>query len=60
MKKIIGFQIIDKDKNIPEEFHSFEIFANIVDVIKELEQLQNKKWLIEPIFDGDIENPTFI
>lgn len=60
MKKITGFQIVDKDANIPEKFHSFEVFANIVDVINELEQLQNKKWLIEPIFAGDIENPTFI
>ena len=60
MKRIIGFQIVDKDKNIPDEFYSFEVFVNIDDVIKELQHLQNKKWLIEPIFEGDIEDPTFI
>jgi len=60
LKKIIGFQIVDKDKNIPEEFYSFEVFANIDDVVKKLHHLQNKKWLIEPIFAGDIEDPTFI
>ena len=60
MKKIIGFQIVDRDKNMPDEFYSFEVFVNIADVIKELQQLQNKKWLIEPIFEEDIEDPTFI
>ena len=60
MKKIIGFQIVDKGKNIPEGFYSFEVFINIDDVIQELVTLQNKKWLIEPIFEGDIEEPTFV
>jgi hypothetical protein len=60
LKKIIGFQIVDKDKNIPEEFYSFEVFVSIEDVIRELESLYDKKWLIEPIFEGDIEEPTFI
>jgi hypothetical protein len=60
MKKVIGFQIVDKDKNIPYGFYSFEIFVDIAVVIKELEILQDKKWLLEPIFEGDIEEPTFI
>jgi len=60
LKKIIGFQIVDRDKKIPEEFYSFEVFVNIADVIKKLQQLQNKQWLIEPIFAGDIVDPTFI
>lgn len=60
MKIIVGFQIVDKNKNIPEGFYSFEVFVHIDDVVDELQQLQNKKWLIEPIFEGDIENPTFI
>ena len=60
MKKIIGFQIVDKDKNIPEQFYSFEVFVGIDDVVKELENLQDKRWLIEPIFEGDVEEPTFI
>lgn len=60
MKIIVGFQIVDKNKNIPEGFYSFEVFVHMDDVVDELQQLQNKKWLIEPIFEGDIENPTFI
>jgi hypothetical protein len=51
---------VDKDKNIPEDFYSFEVFVSIDDVVKELKSLQDKKWLIEPIFEGDIEDPTFI
>jgi len=60
LKKIIGFQIVDKTQNIPEGFYSFEVFVHMDDVLEELQQLQNKKWLIEPIFEGDIEDPTFI
>ena len=60
MNKIIGFQIVDKGKNIPEGFYSFEVFIDIADVVTKLEALKSKKWLIEPIYEGDIEEPTFI
>jgi hypothetical protein len=68
MKKIIGYQIVSNngENNIPDEFYSFEIFDNIDLVIEWLEnekespRYPNTLWIIFPVFEGDIENPTIM
>ena len=68
MKKIIGFQIVSNDgKNeIPECFYSFEYFVdiNLATLWLELEKSNPEygifRWVILPIFEGDIEEPTEI
>lgn len=67
MKKIIGYQIVsdDGENNIPDEFYSFEIFEKFEHVIDWLEEEKNDPtheidWVILPIFEGDIEEPTII
>jgi len=65
---LIGYQIVSNDgkNNIPEEFYSFEIFKDIIMVEnwirweKHSEKNGFFKWVILPIFEGDIEEPTFI
>lgn len=68
MEKLIGYQIVTNDgkNDIPSCFFSFEVFSNIRTVeqwiVAEKNNLINGKfrWVILPIFDGDVEEPTFI
>ena len=68
MKKIIGYQIVSNDgkNDIPACFFSFEYFEDFNLAIKwlELEKTSSEfgtfRWLILPIFEGDIEDPTII
>lgn len=68
MENIIGYQIESNDglHEIPECFYSFEILSTI-----ELAELWlkheaitsengNFRWVIVPVFENIIENPTFI
>ncbi len=65
---LIGYQIVSNDgKNImPECFYSFEVIEDFS--IAEKWLIMEKKnpehgifrWVVVPIFDGEVENPTFI
>lgn len=68
MSNLIGYQIVSNDgKNeIPSCFYSFEVIEDIN--IAELWLMYEKKnpehgkfrWVILPIFEGEVEEPTFI
>jgi len=68
IQKIIGFQIVSNDGNndIPQCFFSFEIFEDIELAIKWLELEKSNpehgefRWVILPIFEEDIEEPTIM
>lgn len=68
MSKLIGYQIISDDykKEIPECFYSFEVIED-VGVAEQWLMLEKKnpqygefRWVLLPIFEGDVENPTFL
>ena len=66
--KLIGYQIVSNDgKNeLPSCFYSFEVIEDVG--VAELWLLYEKKnpehglfrWVLLPIFEGDVEEPTFI
>lgn len=66
--KLIGYQIVSDDgkNDIPACFFSFEVFTDIQLAEKWLflEKMNPEhgkfRWVILPIFEGDVENPTFI
>lgn len=67
MKNIIGYQIesADGQHNTPNEFWSFEIFKTKENAEKWLKEsrLDDKfpgEWHIIPIYEGDIEEHSFI
>jgi hypothetical protein len=68
MKKIIGYQIVSNDgKNeLPDAFFSFEVFIyfEVIELWLSLEKANPEngefRWVISPVFEGDIEEPTFI
>jgi len=65
---IVGYQIESNDglHEIPESFHSFEVFTTLE--LAEFWLLTEKaspengefRWVTVPIYDGDIEEPTFL
>jgi hypothetical protein len=65
---IIGYQIVSNDgKNeMPDCFYSFEVIDDIgiaeIWLAMEKKNLEHGKfrWVLLPIFDGDIEEPTFV
>ena len=67
MEKIIGYQIISKDRTeMPDCFWSFEVFADkgIAQKWLDLEKLNPEhgefRWKLVPVFEGEVEEPTFI
>ena len=67
MKKIVGYQIVSNDgKNVPECFYSYEYFVDVNLATKWLELEKSNpeyggfRWVLLPIFEGDIEEPTEI
>lgn len=68
MENIIGYQVVSNDgKNeTPECFYSFEMFedVNLAEIWLNLEKKNPEhgefRWVLLPIFDGDIEDPTII
>lgn len=68
MKNLIGYQIVSNDgKNeLPECFYSFEIIndAYVAEKWLQIEKSNPEngifRWVLLPIFEGDIEEPTFI
>lgn len=68
MNKLIGYQIVSNDgKNeIPSCFFSFEVIDDFA--IAEIWLIMEKKnpengdfrWVVLPIFEGDVEEPIFI
>lgn len=68
MSKLIGYQIVSNDgKNeIPNAFYSFEVIkdAYVAERWLTLEKANPEngkfRWALLPIFEGDVEEPTFI
>jgi hypothetical protein len=68
MSKLIGYQIVSNDgKNeIPTCFYSFEVIDDFsvaekwLILEKKKPEHGNFRWVVLPIFEGDIEEPTFI
>jgi hypothetical protein len=68
MKLIIGYQIVSNDgKNeIPDPFYSFEVISDVYIAQRwlELEKANPEcgefRWVLLPIFEGDVEEPTFL
>lgn len=68
MSKLIGYQIVSNDgKNeLPECFFSFEVIEDVHNaerwLIHEKKKLEygEFRWVILPIFAGDVEEPTMI
>jgi hypothetical protein len=61
MKKLIGYQIVDQNKNIPNDFNSFEVLswdiANDWIINNDPTEII---WSAEPVYEGDVEEPTFV
>jgi hypothetical protein len=65
---LIGYQIVSNDgKNeLPSCFFSFEVIDNFCIAEKWIMMEKNNpengdfRWVILPIFKGDVEEPTFI
>ena len=57
---LLGYQIIDKENNTPEEFTSFEILT--MELADYWIRYFNKRkdWVLLPIYMGDIEKPRII
>ena len=68
MPKLIGYQIVSNDgKNeIPELFYSFEVFEDVkvaegwLALEKESPENGEFRWVLLPIFEGDIEDESYI
>jgi hypothetical protein len=58
----IGFQIESADgtHEIPDEFHSFEIMSYYKAERWMTDNPCAIKWMIVPVFEGEIEDPTFL
>jgi len=66
--KLIGYQIISNDGKyeLPSCFYSFEVIDDFSVaekwIIMEKKNPENGlfRWVVSPVFEGDIEEPTFI
>lgn len=64
---LIGYQIVSNDGNeIPKGFYSFEVFEDVLIAEKWIMAEKSKpesgifRWVIKPVFKGDIEEPKFL
>jgi len=66
--KLIGYQIVSRYNvsEMPECFQSFEVIDDASVAEKWLLMEKNNpehgefRWVILPVFEGEVENPTFI
>ena len=63
--KLLGYQIVGNNGEMPEELFTFQIIKDkkdAMDILKELstDETEKKGMMILPIYEGDIEEPTFI
>lgn len=66
-KKIIGYQIVNAEKNIPYGLYSFQLFKTSEDAFRYLRENELNKglppercWSVKEYYEGDIEEPTYI
>lgn len=63
-RKLLGYQIVSSDGELllPEGFHSFEIITSwkLLKEFFEDEDTNPKDWHVVPVYEGDIEEPSFI
>lgn len=58
MKKLIGFQMVNKQGAMPDQHYSFEVFP-LNHILTERLMMPNPyDWVLIPIHEGDIEEPT--
>lgn len=66
-KKVIGYQITNRNQDIPEGLYSFQIFKTAEQAFEYAREYKLNKglksedcWFIQQVHKGDIENPTYI
>ena len=66
-KKVIGYQIVNAEENIPNGLYSFQVFKTAEDAFRYLRENElnkglppEKSWFVKEYYDGDIEEPTYI
>lgn len=61
MVKIIGYQITNNANEIPKEYWSFHVLGvNEINRWFTINYKIAQKWHIIPIFEGEVEEPTFV
>ena len=65
MRKFLGYQIVDEDTHdVPEGFYSFTVIVDALKLTSFFETQKGEdepcKWIVIPIFEGDVEEPTFV
>lgn len=65
MSKFLGYQIVDEDTHdIPKGYYSFTVIkdaSRLTEFFKSQEGADEPcKWIVIPIFEGDVEEPTFV
>ena len=66
-KKILGYQIVNAEGNIPEGLYSFQVFKTAEDAFRYLREHELNRgvpieqcWFVQEYYEGDIEEPTYI
>ncbi|MBE0427847.1 MAG: hypothetical protein IBX72_14535 [Nitrospirae bacterium] len=59
-KKFIGYQIVDRDNMIPDGFASFEVIKTHSVIDDFFKEHVGEGWFVVPVYEGDIEEPSFI
>jgi hypothetical protein len=67
MKRLLGYQIADLfgeniqgDDNDPTDFASFEVMSEATASVTMQSLGPNSGYLLMPIFEGDVEEPTIV
>lgn len=61
-KRLLGYQIESRDgtHDIPDEFHSFEIITTKKMLDEFFSGNDGGEWMVVPIYEGDIEKPSYL
>ena len=57
-RKLLGYQVIDADAEMPDGWVSFGIYS-LADCQRLIDE-DKDRWQLVTIFEGDIEEPTFM
>ena len=64
MKKVIGYQIVNKKCEVPDGLWDFQIFKTLLEAFRyytaNRSKLKGKGFFISIIREGDIEKPIYI
>ena len=66
-KKVLGYQIVNAEGNIPDGLYSFQVFKAAEDAFRYLREHELNRgvpieqcWFVQEYYEGDIEDPTYI